>query len=228
MAEFLTTKTIQSNLEAIIINAKRQILIVSPFIRLSPYFYELFTHASNRGALIRIIYGKNELHPNEIGNIASFKNVELYYYEKLHAKRYLNESKMVITSMNLYEASEKNREMGVLIDRKSDSDLFESALKEIDLILKSPNTEKHQNIQHEKGSKAVVYKKNQSSEHKGYCIRCRKKIKFDINCPYCGDCYESWAQWGNWDYIEERCHSCGRHEASSKEYPQCDECYASN
>ena len=37
---------------------------------------------------------------------------------------YLNESKLIITSMNLYEYSENNREMGVLIEKSVDNKVF--------------------------------------------------------------------------------------------------------
>jgi hypothetical protein len=228
MAEFLTTKTIQSNLENIITEAKKQIVIVSPYIRLSSYYYEHLAYASKRGALIRIIYGKNELHPNELGNIASFKNVELYYYEQLHAKCYLNESKMIITSMNLYEASERNREMGVLLNRSNDKEMFDTALREIELIMKSPQIEKIQSLKRIKSNEKVVCKRNGSHEQAGHCIRCNASLKFNTEKPYCSNCYSSWAEWGNPFYTEKYCHCCGDHETSSMEYPQCYECYTIN
>ena len=44
-------------------------------------------------------------------------DIDVYFNEKLHAKCYMNEDTAIITSMNLYEASEKNRELGVLIQK---------------------------------------------------------------------------------------------------------------
>ena len=42
-------------------------------------------------------------------------HVHLYFSKNLHAKCYLNEKKMIITSMNLYEFSQvNNREMAFL------------------------------------------------------------------------------------------------------------------
>ncbi len=63
--------------------------------------------------------------------------VILKYNQDLHAKCYLNDYKMIITSLNLYEFSmNNNKEMGVLIDlnEESDKELFEDAFKEIDFI----------------------------------------------------------------------------------------------
>ncbi len=63
--------------------------------------------------------------------------VILKYNEDLHAKCYVNDEKMVITSLNLYEFSmANNKEMGVLIDKNDPADiqLYEDAFKEVDYI----------------------------------------------------------------------------------------------
>lgn len=221
MADFLTTKSIQSNIESIITEAKKKIVIVSPFIKLSDYYMDNLTHAANRGVVIKILHGKNELHPNVLGNIESLKNVEIYFYEHLHAKCYLNESKMVITSMNLYDASERNREMGVLVDRLSDKNLFDNAVKEIQLILDSPHTSKF----HQARSRTP---KDKEKDHKGYCIRCRKRISFSATSPYCKECYFEWKE--NDEFVEHEnfCHCCGKKYETSIDKPQCYGCYYEN
>lgn len=116
MAEFLTTSGTSHELENIIIDSKKKLTLVSPYLQLSKTFHQRLKDASNRGVKIVIIYGKDELKPNERNSLAELRNVELYYFENLHAKCYFNEDRMIITSMNMYEFSEKNnREMGVLI-----------------------------------------------------------------------------------------------------------------
>ena len=138
MAEFLTTSGTSYNIENIIIEAKSKLILVSPYLQISKTFYERLKDASNKGVSIKIIYGKDELKPNERNSLADLKNVELFYFDNLHAKCYFNENKMVITSMNMYEFSEKNnREMGVLIDRVKDKDLFDKAVSETFSILQS-------------------------------------------------------------------------------------------
>jgi phosphatidylserine/phosphatidylglycerophosphate/cardiolipin synthase-like enzyme len=138
MAEFLTTNKTSSSIEDIIMDAKSKIVLVSPYLQISKTFYERLKDASNKNVTIKIIYGKDELKPNEKNSLAELKNVELFYFQNLHAKCYLNENKMVITSMNMYEFSEKtNREMGVLIDRVADKELFEKAVNEVKSILES-------------------------------------------------------------------------------------------
>jgi len=138
MAEFLTTHGISSKIEEILINAKKFVYLVSPFLQISKTFYERLLEASDNVELITIVYGKEDLKPNEWNNLVNLKKMELYFFENLHAKCYFNESNMVITSMNMYEYSLKNnREMGILINSKSDLKLYEAAKKEAFSIIKN-------------------------------------------------------------------------------------------
>jgi len=70
--------------------------------------------------------------------LEELKYVRLYFSKNLHAKCYLNESKMIIASMNLYEFSQQNnKEMGILIDRSNEDDkkVYDDAEKEIESII---------------------------------------------------------------------------------------------
>lgn len=138
MAEFLTTNGTSHYIENIIIDANTELVLVSPYLQISKTFFERLKDASNRSVRIKIIYGKEDLRPNEKALIAELNGVELYYFENLHAKCYYNENSMVITSMNMYEFSEKNnREMGILIDSDSDAKLYQKATSEVKSILQS-------------------------------------------------------------------------------------------
>ena len=230
MAVFLTTKSIQSNIEQIIKDAHKKIVVVSPFIKLSDYYMDNLTYAAKRGVVIKIVYGKSDLHPTVLGNIESLDNVEIYYFEHLHAKCYLNESSMIITSMNFYDASERNREMGVFVKRSTDKELFDNALNEIQLILDSPQTIKKNKAKTNKKGDTISTLANSANNvnTSGYCIRCKKNIFFNPDAPYCKSCYSDWKI----DEIpilqEKYCHSCGYFKRTSKEKPQCYDCYQIN
>ncbi len=87
---------------------------------------------------VRLIFGKQELNPNEMSFLQSLKYVRLYFSKNLHAKCYLNEHRMIIASMNLYEFSQQNnREMGILVDASAEGDkqVYEDAWKDIQSIL---------------------------------------------------------------------------------------------
>jgi hypothetical protein len=231
MAEFLTTNGTSYNIENIIIDAKAKLILVSPYLQISKTFYERLKDASAKGVAIKIIYGKDELKPNEKNSLAELKNVELFYFENLHAKCYFNESKMVITSMNMYEFSEKNnREMGVLIDKINDKELFDKAVSETLSILQSSEpiilkkaTRQIQNDWNklDNGKTKLAYKK----QVRGYCIRCEERIDYDPEKPYCPSCYTVWAQFGNFDYQENVCHRCGEYESTTMAKPQCYSCF---
>src|SRR3954468_23627543 len=101
MADFLTTHGISFQLENIIKDAKRQLMLVSPFLQLSKTLSERLKDTSNRGVETVIIYGINELKPNEMKQLTELRNIKLYYHQNLHAKCYFNETRMEITSMNM-------------------------------------------------------------------------------------------------------------------------------
>jgi hypothetical protein len=229
MAEFLTTSGTSHHIENIIIEAKSKLVLVSPYLQISKTLYERLKDASNRGVQITIIYGKDELKPNERNSLAQLKNIGLFYFENLHAKCYFNESTMVITSMNMYEFSEKNnREMGVLIGRSSDKELFDKAVNETHSIKQSAEkiplqkSDRSSSPEKDKSAKQSGYKK----VARGYCIRCEERIDYDPQRPYCNSCYSIWAQFENPDYNESVCHKCGEFGDTTMNRPQCYSCYS--
>lgn len=230
MAEFLTTHGTSYHIENIIIEAKSKLTLVSPYLQISKTLFERLKDASNKKVLITIIFGKDELKPNERNSLAELKNVELYYFENLHAKCYYNETKMVITSMNMYEFSEKNnREMGVLIDREKDKELFEKAASETISIIQS--SEQIPLNKTNRSSNKITSTQNDYKYAKikkvirGYCIRCEERIDYNPLKPYCSNCFSTWAQYENADYKENVCHKCGEYETTTMNKPECYDCY---
>lgn len=222
MAEFLTTSGTSHHIENIIIEANSKLILVSPYLQISKTLFERLKDASNRRIPIQIIYGKDELKPNEKNSLAELNTLELYYFENLHAKCYFNESKMVITSMNMYEFSERtNREMGVLIDNVIDKALYEKASAETFSILQSS-----EKVQLKKALRETsVSAKTNSRNVRGYCIRCEDRISHNPSSPYCSNCYNSWSYWKNFDYEENVCHTCGQYETTTMSKPQCYSCF---
>lgn len=143
MAQFLTTVGNSFYIEQVIINSVKSLTFVTPYLKLSRNLIERLSDAQRNGVRITLIYGKNELAPKEKKNLFSFSNIEIYFCQNLHAKCYHNENSMIITSMNLYEFSERNnREMGLLIERDGDGEIFNDTLKEIESIKNSSLLEK--------------------------------------------------------------------------------------
>lgn len=233
MADFLTTRGISYNIENIILEAKSQLILVSPFLQLSKTLFERLKDASNRGVEILIIYGKDDLKPNEKNSLAELKTVRLYFHENLHAKCYFNETKMIITSMNMYQFSENNnREMGVLIDSTIDKELYQKATNEAQSIVKHSEV-----IKLQKSERTYYNQQNTNYSNKngsryqlqppstGYCLRCESRIPYDPNKPYCYDCYSVWSVYSNPNYKENVCHCCGEFASVSMSKPQCNPCF---
>ena len=138
MAKYLRTSGITAGVEELIREARERLYIISPYLKLSDNIRELLNDKEREKAEVRIIFGKQELSPTEMSYLQNLKYVRLYFSKNLHAKCYLNEKKMIISSMNLYEFSQQNnREMGILIDRENEADknVYEDAWKDIESIL---------------------------------------------------------------------------------------------
>jgi hypothetical protein len=233
MAEFLTTRGTSFHIENIILEVKNQLTLVSPFLQLSKTLFERLKDASNRGVEILIIYGKDDLKPNEKNSLAELKTIRLYFHENLHAKCYFNETKMVITSMNMYQFSENNnREMGVLIDAIIDKDLYQKAVNEAQSIVKhseviklqkSERTFYHQEVSNSNSKSNGKYQPQ--PPHMGYCLRCEERIPYDPFRPYCYECYSIWAVYENVNYKENVCHCCGEFSPASMSRPVCNPCF---
>ena len=228
MAEFLTTNGTSYHIENVIIGAKKNLVLVSPYLQISKTFFERLKDASNNNVEMKIIYGKDELKPHEKNFIEELKNIELFFFENLHAKCYFNEFEMVITSMNMYEFSEKNnREMGVFISKNNDTELFDKAVKETQSIIQSSKK-----IKLTKTKEAYFQDKKNDNEYstinktkRGYCIRCEKRIPFHLAEPYCWSCFSTWANFQNEHYEENVCHNCGENRDTSMVKPLCYNCY---
>ena len=143
MAKFLTTVGNSYHIEQIILHASESLTLVTPFLKLSTNFIERLSDADRKGIKTTLIYGKSELAPAEEARLRSFSNLEILFCKTLHAKCYHNNDSMIITSMNLYEFSEKNnREMGILIDKENDKEIFQEALAEIESIRNASESKK--------------------------------------------------------------------------------------
>jgi hypothetical protein len=136
MPQFLTTSGTSHLIEDIIIRAKTELVLITPYLKLSRILLERLTEASNRGVNIKLVYGKVDLHPGEKKHLEALTNLELLFLENLHAKCYHNGTTLIVSSMNLYDFSEKNnREMGIVLTRRDDEECFADALAEAHSII---------------------------------------------------------------------------------------------
>jgi phosphatidylserine/phosphatidylglycerophosphate/cardiolipin synthase-like enzyme len=214
MAKFLTTSAIASEIENIIRKAQTKLYLVTPYLRISKNFIERLQDADRRGVRTVLIYGKKELEHDQAPLLQSLQKIELFFYQDLHAKCYFNEGSMIITSLNLHEYSERNnREMGVLILKNEDPQLFNDALQEVESI-RGRAERVHLNLH-------GVEKLN----GRAFCIRCHESLKYEPGRPFCEKCYFVWVAYGDPTFPEKFCHSCGNPSTTSMEKPECINCY---
>ncbi|WP_394753240.1 phospholipase D family protein [Crenothrix sp.] len=137
MAKFLNTSATNYFLEELIKDAKDRLILISPFLKLNDRMKELLADKNRLKIDVRIVYGKSELQPEEINWLKELTYIRTSFCKNLHAKCYLNEDLCIITSLNLYEFSQvNNNEMGVLIRRAEDAELYKDAYEEAQRIIR--------------------------------------------------------------------------------------------
>ena len=248
MAEFLTTAGISNQIEEIIKNAEECLWLISPFIKITPRIKQLLEDTNRLRLDFRVIYGKNKLQPEESNWLKSMTWISTNFHKDLHAKCYMNESVALLTSMNLYEYSQVNNyEMGMLVSRKDDPDLYEKIRQESGRILRAseeiqvsvarvPPTENDKAdfvaTEIRRTSRPVPATENRrpprpapATPKTGFCIRCKVEISANPTQPYCNGCYRVWNRYKNEEYEEKHCHTCGNEHTATLLKPLCSTCY---
>jgi len=137
MAKFLNTSATNYYLEELIKQARERLIIISPFLKLNDRIKELLADKDRMKIDVRLVYGKSELAPQEMNWLRSLEFVRTSFCQNLHAKCYVNEQAVIITSMNLYDFSQvNNNEMGVYIQRDQEPDLYREAHEEAQRLIR--------------------------------------------------------------------------------------------
>jgi len=125
MAKFLKGNDLNAELEKIFEDAEYSIILISPYIKLHDrYKSSLLAKLENYDLDITVLFGKNEddmsksMKQDDFDFFKQFPNIEILHEKRLHAKYYANETKAILTSMNLYGFSQNNNiEAGILMER---------------------------------------------------------------------------------------------------------------
>jgi hypothetical protein len=224
MAQFLTTHAAAARIEEIITEAREKVTLLSPYLQLSPLFSERLRDAAKRRVHITIVYGKSELQSTQYETLSALPGLRLFFLERLHAKCYLNEKRMVITSMNMYEFSEKNnREMGVLLEQSDPA--FQTALDEVHSIISAATLDAGHSPKRVRERAFGSQPPQRGHSQRGVCVRCSRPIPLDPNKPLCAEDYQVWATFANEDYPEAFRHKCGQSAETTMRRPLCYACF---
>lgn len=135
MAKFLNAAAATYHLEELVTLARTRLVLISPYLKFSGRTKELLGDKS--GVDIRIIYGKNDLPPEEINWLRRLDFVRTNFCRNLRARCYLSEQACIMTSLSLFDFSQvTNHEMGVLISRAEDGELYRDAWGEAEQIIR--------------------------------------------------------------------------------------------
>ena len=233
MAEFLTTTGISYNLEELIKNSEEKLFLVSPYLQIAGSLKHLIEERDLRKIDIRVVYRKdNKINAEDMSFLQELTSVKISACENLHAKCYLNENTAIIASMNLYQYSQQNnREMGIIVEKEKEPDLYNDIFKEVMVILQTSQQPEFSVKKLKKdistASKKVPEKINKKHQKKdmGFCIRCGNDLKFNPEKPLCYKCFKSWGKYSNPEYTEKFCHACGTEYSSTVAKPVCYACY---
>lgn len=125
MVRFLKSNELNAELEKTFEFAKNKLILISPYIKLHERFKSsLHTKLQDDRLEIIVLFGKNEddmsksMEQNTFNFFKKFPNIQILFEKRLHAKYYANESRAILTSMNLYGFSQNNNiETGVMIEK---------------------------------------------------------------------------------------------------------------
>lgn len=255
MAKFLNRFESTDALKKIILEADRQLILISPYIKLNADLKKaLNTHLNKPELELIVVYGKNEednrksISDEDFSYFKTFSNISIRYHKRLHAKMYANDLQCLTTSMNLHNYSLKeNIETGILTEFKlldiasnllsfvapkifSDP-LDTQATDFVNYIVEKSTAQFERKAKKESSVFGLFtsYSDGEISINKsrtGYCIRTKEIIPFNPARPYCKKAYDVWFNYGsNKNFLEKYCHRCGKENKSCVSRPICIECY---
>lgn len=154
MPLFLNTQKLNEWIPKLINETEKELVLIVPYIKTSNRIYNELYEVNKRGVETTIVYRENKLNDFEKAKLESLDNLNLMHHPNIHCKCYYNEKYLIVSSINLYEYSEKNnREMGILISKNSlnpdaiirngdDEQVFKDVIDEIKEIMNGSHMEK--------------------------------------------------------------------------------------
>lgn len=124
MANFIKGSFMIACLQEILEDAKSEIILISPDIKLQDWIKEaLNTKSDEPQVKITVVFGNDEADiPNSLSKedfkfLAEFPNVEIRHEPRLHARYYANENKVLLSTMDLndFYLNNNNIEFGILV-----------------------------------------------------------------------------------------------------------------
>ena len=207
-----TDKEIPAAISNLIKEADRFFTLVSPEISFLGSYLTDIADAAKR-IQVCVMYNPHDFNEddpksNHLERLP--KEVKQHRVEWLHAKIYISDKSLIITSMNYTRWSTSNREIAVRFDRNTAQSTYDAVSAYVDGLLgKVPSRDRHENT-------------GQEEKACGHCIYCgREVVPYDIEQPRCSMHNISGIKP---DHIQKYCYNCGEKRATSLANPLCTEC----
>lgn len=231
MVQFLKTTGITNEIEQLITNSKQQLYLITPYLQISPILKPLIRDLVLKIPTISItvVCRSDKINAEDMEFFQDLKIVKILALDNLHAKCYLNENSAIITSMNLYQFSERNNyEMGVKIEKNAEQEQYDQLYDYVSIMLRESVKYELKRVEKEPAipkTKEQSHNSQEKTRNVGYCIRCRNQMELNPNKPLCSKCYPIWAKYSDRSYPEKYCHICGKESKQSVDKPVCITCY---
>ncbi|MBI4305853.1 MAG: hypothetical protein HY678_05990, partial [Chloroflexi bacterium] len=209
---FATDEDVPGRILSVLRDARKYVILVSPYLGLWGHAQDAIQIAVRNRVGVTVVLRKEPevLNSEDVGWLLD-NGVKVAAVEDLHAKIYLNESSVVLSSMNLTRGStQKSLDFAVVLQQ---SELGESVREYVNrTVLPLADEVKA-------AGKVTQFFARIADAVRGYCIRCGRAIPKNNDKPMCDECYEVWAGYKKRDYVEKTCHSCGQAAAISYAKP---------
>lgn len=211
MPRFINTGKTIAEIQDLIVNAGENLILLAPFLKLSPVVRELLAYRNGKNKITTLVFSRQELNTDEVKFLENLRFVILKRNESVHAKCYVNDDKMILTSLNLHECSSgtQSQDMGFVLDRNDpvDAALYEDSFKEVNKITATSEYYRFQQARPEIPSPGSGYRKMNNAI--GFCVRTGAEIPFNIDKPLSYEGYRTWSRQEDPNAPENYCHFSG-------------------
>jgi phosphatidylserine/phosphatidylglycerophosphate/cardiolipin synthase-like enzyme len=223
---------VQQQFFELIRGATESIIFVTPYIELWVHLKDEMRDAIARNVDVTFLIreGETPRRPEDLEWLYANK-VKVYLVPNLHAKIYLNEKTVLVSSMNIHRTSIiDSKDFAMIVKNEDDAKMFREYVSRLvgkaTLARTSPSVRDRLSDFVEK---ATIAQSVRSFQHQtsqdGYCIRSRDKIPFNTEKPLCAECFRQWNKYQDEDYAEKYCHSCGKSVKTTFAKPLCMDCW---
>jgi phosphatidylserine/phosphatidylglycerophosphate/cardiolipin synthase-like enzyme len=202
---------VQPQIQGIVTNASRWVVLVTPYVGLWVHLKNAMEEAVARGVTISfIVRAGEEKQVQELKWLREHK-IRVFEAQNLHAKIYLNENDVLVSSMNIYGSSALNSlDYAMMVHNHEDEGRLREYVNHMIRKLTPPSR-----------AASPMRKPAQMA----FCIRDGNRMTFNASRPLCDKCFPKWARYKNMNYQESYCHSCGRSIETTFARPFCLDCY---